>query len=137
MLLVLRKDLNTLFDIVVLSDLWARYKVTLGWPTEEPQRYLQIQAPSPIVMEKYNQVINFMKEKVPQKEVDWLKINRTTQEAKQCFYDYYERLMQGFRQYSGMKNPERRDLSNFVFHFVLGLRPELRMHIQQNVICWQ
>ena len=28
-------------------------------------------------------------------------------------------------------------MSNFVSHFVLGLKPELSMHIQQSVICWQ
>ena len=45
-------------------------------------------------------------------------------------HDYYEWLLRVFRQYSGVDDVDRGDMSNFVSHFVLGLRPEVSMHIQ-------
>ena len=51
----------------------------------------------PIVMENYNQVVSFPKENIPQKEIDWVKINRTQEESKESVDDYYERLMEAFR----------------------------------------
>ena len=60
-----------------------------------------------------------------------------TQDSKEFVHDYYEQLMHVFRQHSGLENVERGGLSNFVSHFVLGLKPKLSMYFQQNVICWQ
>ena len=87
--------------------------------------------------EKYNQVINYLKEKIPQKEIDWVNINSTQEEPKESVYDYYERLMEAFRLHSGLQDVKKGHMANFVSHFILGLRSELCMNIQQNVICWQ
>ena len=134
---VLWSDLNTFFDIVVLPDLWTECKAAVAWPTEEPVRDKTTQGPSLVVMEKYQQVLAHFKAKIPQKEIDWVKISRVRQESKETVYSFYERLMENFRFHSGMQNVEKAEMAVFVSYFVQGLRPEIRKGIEQNVVCWQ
>ncbi|KAJ1140923.1 hypothetical protein NDU88_007260, partial [Pleurodeles waltl] len=58
-------------------------------------------APSPTVMSLYHKVIEHLKTKVASKNVDWQRIDRTAQEAKESIHAYYERLLKAFKNYSG------------------------------------
>lgn len=80
---VLLKDLDGLLDIVVPVALWTECKITVGWPTEVYPRDKKTGAPSPEVMRKYEHVIRFLQNKIPAKETDWVKIDRTLQEPKE------------------------------------------------------
>ena len=71
----------------------------MTWPTDEPARSAQ-GFPAASVAEKYNELFNWLEKKVPEKEVNWKKIYRTTQEPKETVHFYFERLMQGFTKYS-------------------------------------
>ena len=62
---------------------------------------------------------------------------RATQEPKGSVHASYERLMQIYSKYSGVKNPEKEGISGSVTSFVHGLHPELSRHIQQNTMSWQ
>ncbi|XP_078524946.1 uncharacterized protein LOC144798040 [Lissotriton helveticus] len=138
---VLWIDLNTLFDIVVPSDLWIACKiackVSVKWPTFEPERDSTTNGPSPRVMAKYEQAITWLKTKVPPQDIDWVKIDRTRQEPKETVHEYYERLLLIFKQYSGLDVMDPKDMGQFVSKFVLGLRPDICLMIQQHLICWQ
>ncbi|KAJ1099483.1 hypothetical protein NDU88_004584, partial [Pleurodeles waltl] len=46
-------------------------------------------------------VIEFLKQKVSPQNIDWQKIDRTAQEAKESIHAYYERLLKAFKHYSG------------------------------------
>ncbi|KAJ1211130.1 hypothetical protein NDU88_006491 [Pleurodeles waltl] len=131
------EDLNTLFEIVVPADLWEDCKRAVGWPTSEPERDRDTGAPSPMVMSLYYKVIEHLKTKVPAKNVDWQKIDRTAQEAKESIHSYYERLLKAFKNYSGTESIEAKDMLHFVFRFVEGLRPEISQMIKSHLICWQ
>ena len=63
-------DLDSLFEIVVPSDLWAECKTIVAWPKEEPPRETSHNAASKVVMEKYKEVIDHLKKKVPDKEIN-------------------------------------------------------------------
>ncbi|XP_078521675.1 uncharacterized protein LOC144790911 [Lissotriton helveticus] len=134
---VLWIDLNTQFDIVVPSDLWIACKVSVEWPTAEPERDSATNGPSPRVMAKYEQAITWLKTKVPPQDIDWVKIDRTRQEPKETVHEYYERLLLIFKQYSGLDVMDLKDMGQFVSKFVLGLRPDICLMIQQHLICWQ
>ncbi|KAJ1128471.1 hypothetical protein NDU88_006849 [Pleurodeles waltl] len=131
------EDLNTLFEIVVPADLWEDCKRAVGWPTSEPERDRDTGAPSPMVMSLYYKVIEHLKTKVAAKNVDWQKIDRTAQEAKESIHGYYERLLKAFKNYSGTETIEAKDMLHFVFRFVEGLRPEISQMIKTHLICWQ
>ncbi|KAJ1124960.1 hypothetical protein NDU88_003403 [Pleurodeles waltl] len=131
------EDLNTLFEIVVPADLWEDCKRAVGWPTSEPERDRETGAPSPMVMSLYYKVIEHLKTKVAAKNVDWQKIDRTAQEAKESIHGYYERLLKAFKNYSGTETIEAKDMLHFVFRFVEGLRPEISQMIKTHLICWQ
>ncbi|KAJ1177910.1 hypothetical protein NDU88_003162 [Pleurodeles waltl] len=131
------EDLNTLFEIVVPADLWEDCKRAVGWPTSEPERDRETGAPSPMVMSLYYKVIEHLKTKVAAKNVDWQKIDRTAQEAKELIHSYYERLLKAFKNYSGTETIEAKDMLHFVFRFVEGLRPEISQMIKSHLICWQ
>ncbi|KAJ1171255.1 hypothetical protein NDU88_003125 [Pleurodeles waltl] len=131
------EDLNTLFEIVVPADLWEDCKRAVGWPTSEPERDRDTGAPSPMVMSLYYKVIEHLKKKVAAKNVDWQKIDRTAQEAKESIHGYYERLLKAFKNYSGTETIEAKDMLHFVFRFVEGLRPEISQMIKTHLICWQ
>ncbi|KAJ1105885.1 hypothetical protein NDU88_003289 [Pleurodeles waltl] len=131
------EDLNTLFEIVVPADLWEDCKRAVGWPTSEPERDRETGAPSPMVMSLYYKVIEHLKTKVAAKNVDWQKIDRTAQEAKESIHSYYERLLKAFKNYSGTETIEAKDMLHFVFRFVEGLRPEISQMIKSHLICWQ
>ena len=81
---VLWVNLNAFFDIVVPRDLWTDCMVAIGWSTEEQERDSKTSKLFPIVMEKYNMVIAFLKRKVAPDEIDWVKINGTRQEPKEA-----------------------------------------------------
>ena len=87
-------------------------------------------------MEKYKLVIEHLKKKVPDKEINWYKILRATQETKESVRAYYESLMQVYSKYSAVKDPEKEGISGFVTAFIYGLHPEISSHIQHNVMCW-
>ena len=53
----------------------------MDWPAVEPPRVAVTNAPSPTVRTKYEAVIEFLKKRVPQKDINWRKIVRTTQES--------------------------------------------------------
>ncbi|KAJ1168883.1 hypothetical protein NDU88_000795 [Pleurodeles waltl] len=131
------EDLNTLFEIVVPADLWEDCKRAVGWPTSERERDRDTGAPSPMVMSLYYKVIEHLKTKVAAKNVDWQKIDRTAQEAKESIHGYYERLLKAFKNYSGTETIEAKDMLHFVFRFVEGLRPEISQMIKTHLICWQ
>ena len=88
-------------------------------------------------MDIYKAVINQLKAKLPDKEINWSKILRATQELKESVHAYYKRLMQIFIKYSGVKGPEKEGISGFVKIFVHRLHPELSLHVPQNMMCWQ
>ncbi|XP_078521908.1 uncharacterized protein LOC144791121 [Lissotriton helveticus] len=117
---VLWLDLNTLFDIVVPGDLWLACKVSVEWPTAEPERDTRTNGPSEMVMLKYDRVMTWLKEKVPPQDIDWVKIDRTRQEPKETVHEYYERLLKTFKQYSGLDVMDPKDIGQFVSKFVLG-----------------
>ncbi|KAJ1129224.1 hypothetical protein NDU88_007595 [Pleurodeles waltl] len=85
----------------------------------------------------YHKVIEHLKTKVAAKNVDWQKIDRTAQEAKESIHGYYERLLKAFKNYSGTETIEAKDMLHFVFRFVEGLRPEISQMIKTHLICWQ
>lgn len=134
---VLWVDLNTLFDIVVPGDLWAACKIAIEWPTEEPDRDATTNGSLSIVMRKYDQEITWLQLKVAPKDVDWVKIERTVQEPKETVYEYYERLLQAFKQCSGLDTLDPNVMSQFSSKFVTGLRSEISLMIQQHLIFWQ
>ena len=87
-------------------------------------------------MEKYKAVINHLKEKVPDKEINWSKILKATQEQKESVHAYCERLMQIFVEYSAVTEQVKEGISGFVTAFCHGLHPEhISLHVQQNVMC--
>ncbi|XP_078518138.1 uncharacterized protein LOC144782663 [Lissotriton helveticus] len=131
------KDLDGFFDIVVPVDLWTECKIAIAWPSEEYPRDSKTGEPSKEVMKKYDQVIQHLKQKVPAKETDWTKIDRTTQERDETVHSFYERLLQVFKTYSGIDNIEMKDMTHFIYRFVNGLRPEICQWIKDNKICWQ
>ncbi|KAJ1153431.1 hypothetical protein NDU88_006190 [Pleurodeles waltl] len=88
-------------------------------------------------MKYYYKVIEFLKTRISPKNIDWQRIDRTVQEAKESIHVYYERLLQGFKHYSGSKTIEAKDMLHFVFRFVEGLRPEISQMIKSHLICWQ
>ncbi|KAJ1119866.1 hypothetical protein NDU88_008051 [Pleurodeles waltl] len=90
-----------------------------------------------MVMSLYYKVIEHLKTKVAAKNVDWQKIDRTAQEAKESIHSYYERLLKAFKNYSGTETIEAKDMLHFVFRFVEGLRPEISQMIKSHLICWQ
>ena len=65
------------------------------------------------------------------------KILRASQEPKESVYADYERLMQIFTKYSGVKDPEKNGVCGFGSAFVNFLYPEISIHLQQTVMCWQ
>ncbi|XP_078535032.1 uncharacterized protein LOC144821684 [Lissotriton helveticus] len=130
------KDLDGFFDIVVPVDLWTQCKINIDWPSEEYPRNKETGEPSKEVMRKYEQVIQHLKEKVPAKETDWTKIDRTTQERDETVHSFYERLLQVFKTYSGIDNIDLKDMTHFIYRFVNGLRPEICQWIKDNKICW-
>ncbi|XP_078534029.1 uncharacterized protein LOC144820335 [Lissotriton helveticus] len=130
------KDLDGFFDIVVPVDLWTQCKIAIDWPSEEYPRNKETGEPSKDVMRKYEQVIQHLKEKVPAKETDWTKIDRTTQERDETVHSFYERLLQVFKTYSGIDNIDLKDMTHFIYRFVNGLRPEICQWIKDNKICW-
>ncbi|XP_078509623.1 uncharacterized protein LOC144769407 [Lissotriton helveticus] len=130
------KDLDGFFDIVVPVDLWTQCKIAIDWPSEEYPRNKETGEPSKDVMRKYEQVIQHLKEKVPAKETDWTKIDRTTQERDETVHSFYERLLQVFKTYSGIDNIDLKDMTHFIYRFVNGLRPEICQWIKDNTICW-
>ncbi|XP_078541437.1 uncharacterized protein LOC144826825 [Lissotriton helveticus] len=133
----LLKDLDGFFDIVVPVDLWTECKIAVDWPSEEYARDPKTGAPSGEVMRKYNKVILYLKGKVPAKETDWTRIDRTTQNCDETVHSYYERLLQVFKMYSGLDNIETKDMTHFIYRFLLGLRPEISQWIKDNITCWQ
>ncbi|KAJ1179558.1 hypothetical protein NDU88_004792 [Pleurodeles waltl] len=90
-----------------------------------------------MVMSLYYKVIEHLKTKVPAKNVDWQKIDRTAQETKESIHSYYERLLKAFKNYSGTETIEAKDMLHFVFRFVEGLRPEISQMIKSHLIFWQ
>ncbi|KAJ1176374.1 hypothetical protein NDU88_001656 [Pleurodeles waltl] len=88
-------------------------------------------------MSLYHKVIEHLKTKVASKNVDWQRIDRTAQEAKESIHVYYERLLKAFKNYSGTETIEAKDMLHFVFRFVEGLRPEVSQMIKMHLICWQ
>ncbi|KAJ1218800.1 hypothetical protein NDU88_006372 [Pleurodeles waltl] len=118
------EDLNTLFEIIVLPDLWLECKRGVDWPTKELARDKVTGTPSEEVMKYYHKVIEFLKQKVSPKVTDWQKINRTSQEVKESIHAYYERLLKAFKHYSGTETIEPKDMNHLMFRFVEGLRPE-------------
>ncbi|XP_078523011.1 uncharacterized protein LOC144792027 [Lissotriton helveticus] len=130
------KDLDGFFDIVVPVDLWTQCKINIDWPSEEYPRNKETGEPSKEVMRKYEQVIQHLKEKVPAKETDWTKIDRTTQERDETVHSFYERLLQVFKTYSGIDNIDLKNMTHFIYRFVNGLRPEICQWIKDNKICW-
>ena len=101
-------------------------------PSEAPHN-----EPYPVVMEKYNQEIEHLKTNIPQKQVNWSKIMRATQDSVESVHTCYGRLMQSYRQHSGVDDPTKEGVSELVSAFVLGMRPEISLHIEQSVMCWQ
>ena len=81
---------------------------------------------------KYNKVIKWLSDKVPEKQVNWENIFRITQEAKESVHAFYERFMQVYSKYSGNKDPERENVCAFVTTFVRGLRKEMKDHFRQT-----
>ena len=65
----------------------------MQWPEEDPPMVVGTLVLSPTIREKYQAVITHLTTKVPQKQVDWLKIMGTTQEPKESVHAYYKRLM--------------------------------------------
>ncbi|KAJ1139467.1 hypothetical protein NDU88_005839 [Pleurodeles waltl] len=131
------EDLNTLFEIIVPADLWLECKRSVDWPTAEPARDRVTGAPSPEVMKYYYKVIGFLKQRVSLKNIDWQKIDRTAQEAKESIHAYYERLLKAFKHCSGTEVVEAKDMNHLVCRFVEGLRPEISQMIKNHLICWQ
>ncbi|KAJ1206316.1 hypothetical protein NDU88_001723 [Pleurodeles waltl] len=131
------EDLNTLFEIIVPPDLWLECKRGVDWPTQEPARYKVTGAPSEEVMKYYHKVIEFLQHKVSPKVIDWQKIDRTSQEAKESIHAYYERLLKAFKDYSGTETIEPKDMNHLVFRFVEGLRREISQMIKNHLICCQ
>ncbi|KAJ1114386.1 hypothetical protein NDU88_002624 [Pleurodeles waltl] len=112
------EDLNTLFEIIVLPDLWLECNRGVDCPTKEPSRDKVTGAPSEEVMKYYHEVIEFLKQKVSPKVTDWQKIDRTSQEVKESINSYYERLLKAFKHYSGTETIEPKDMNHLVFRFV-------------------
>lgn len=112
---MLLKDLDGLFEIVVPADLWTECKITIDWPKDEYPRDAKTGAAFDAVMRKYDQVITFLKNKIPPRETDWLKIDRATQEPKESVRAYSERLLQVFKQYSGFETIDKKNMSHFVY----------------------
>ncbi|KAJ1128753.1 hypothetical protein NDU88_007128 [Pleurodeles waltl] len=131
------EDLNTLFEIIVPADLWLECKRGVDLPTEEPARDRITGAPSPEVMKYYYKETEFMKSRLSPKNIDWKKIDRTAQEAKESIHAYYERLLKAFKHYSDTEVVEAKDMNHLVFRFVEGLRPEISQMIKSHLICWQ
>ncbi|KAJ1101290.1 hypothetical protein NDU88_006362 [Pleurodeles waltl] len=131
------EDLNTLFEIIVPADLWLDCKRSVDWPTAEQARDRATGALSPEVMRYYYKVIEFLKQKVLPQNIEWQKIDRTAQEAKESIHAYYERLLKVFKHYSGTEVIESKDMNHLVFRFVEGLRPEISQMIKDHLICWQ
>ncbi|KAJ1081354.1 hypothetical protein NDU88_001536 [Pleurodeles waltl] len=88
-------------------------------------------------MKHYYKVTEFLKSRISTKIIDWQRIDRTAQEAKESIHAYYERLLQAFKHYSGTETIEAKDMIHFVFRFVEGLRPEISRMIKSHFICWQ
>ncbi|KAJ1191684.1 hypothetical protein NDU88_001000 [Pleurodeles waltl] len=88
-------------------------------------------------MSLYHKVIEHLKTKVASKNVDWQRIDRTAQEAKESIHAHYERLLKAFKNYSGTETIEAKDMLHFLFRFVEGLRPEVSQMIKMHLICWQ
>ncbi|KAJ1140781.1 hypothetical protein NDU88_007119 [Pleurodeles waltl] len=88
-------------------------------------------------MRYYLKMIEFLKQKVSQKVIDWQKIDRTSQEAKESIHAYYEKLLKAFKHYSGTEVIEPKDMNHLVFRFVEGLRPEISQMIKNHLIFWQ
>ncbi|KAJ1152864.1 hypothetical protein NDU88_005638, partial [Pleurodeles waltl] len=76
-------------------------KRSVDWPTAKPARDRVTGAPSPEVMRYYYKVIEFLKQKVSPQNIDWQKIDRMAQEAKELIHAYYERLLKALKHYSG------------------------------------
>ncbi|KAJ1176340.1 hypothetical protein NDU88_001622 [Pleurodeles waltl] len=131
------EDLNTLFEIIVPTDIWLECKRGVDWPTQEPARDKVTGAPSEEVMKYYHKVMEFLKQKVSSKATDWQKIDRTSQGAKESIHAYYERLLKAFKHYSGTEVIEPKDMNHLVFRFVEGLRPEISQMNKNHLICWQ
>ncbi|KAJ1089609.1 hypothetical protein NDU88_002760 [Pleurodeles waltl] len=131
------EDLNTLFEIIVPTDLWLECKRSVDFPAAEPARNRVTGAPSPEVMKYYYKVIEFLKQSYSVQNIDWQKIDRTAQEAKESIHAYYERLLKAFKHYSGTEAIEAEDMNHLVFRFVEGLRPEISQMIKNHLICWQ
>ncbi|KAJ1144814.1 hypothetical protein NDU88_011108 [Pleurodeles waltl] len=55
---------------------------------------------------------------------------------KESIHTYYERLRKAFKEYSGKKAIEPKDMLHFVFRFVERLRPEIGQMIKSHLICW-
>ncbi|KAJ1173703.1 hypothetical protein NDU88_005529 [Pleurodeles waltl] len=79
-------------------------------------------------------LIEFVKTRISPKNIDWQTIDR---KAKESIYAYYERLLQKFKHYSGTETIEPKDMIDFVFRFVEGLRPEISQIIKINLIVRQ
>ncbi|KAJ1174604.1 hypothetical protein NDU88_006424 [Pleurodeles waltl] len=131
------EDLNTLFEIIVSADLWLECKRSVDSPTAELTRDRATGALSPEVMRYYYKMIEFLKQKVLPQIIDWQKIDRTAQEAKESIHAYYERLLKAFKHYSGTEVIEAKDMNHLLFRFVEGLRPEISQMIKNHLICWQ
>ncbi|KAJ1153943.1 hypothetical protein NDU88_006701 [Pleurodeles waltl] len=131
------EDLNTLLEIVVPADLWIECKRCVDWPTSEPERDKNTGALSPEEMKYYYKVIEILKTRISPKNIDWQRIDRMAQEAKESIHVYYERLLQAFKNYSGKEPIEAKDMFHFVFRFVEGLIPEISQMIKSNLIWWQ
>ena len=81
---MLWRDLDSLFEIFVPTDLWKECKHAVTWSDEEPARTGE-GLPGAEVQDKYNEVIKWLIDKVPEKQVNWEKIFRINKSRKsQC-----------------------------------------------------
>ncbi|KAJ1162096.1 hypothetical protein NDU88_002574 [Pleurodeles waltl] len=128
-----RKTLSVAVCVSVMSlePCWDRLV------SEKGRARIGSRAPFPEEMKYYYKVIEFLKTRISPKNIDWQRIDRIVQKAKESIHVYYERLLKAFKEYSSKKAIEPKDMLHFVFRFVEGLRPEIGHMSKSHLICWQ